>query len=134
MDTLILPVATIFLAILLLVLFFSKPRIDTIETKIYSHLIIINFIDALLAIIIFLIAKLCYVEIIVIFLQKIYMYLMLLMTVYICFYNIEIMKQIRILNIRNRNFTLQKSTFYNNKTNTSEIYLSECRVKKKSEV
>ena len=37
MDTLILPVATIFLAILLLVLFFSKPRIDTIETKIYSH-------------------------------------------------------------------------------------------------
>ena len=92
MDTLILPVATIFLAILLLVLFFSKPRIDTIETKIYSHLIIINFIDALLAIITFLIAKLCYVEIIVIFLQKIYMYLMLLMTVYICFYNIEIMK------------------------------------------
>ena len=92
MDTLVLTLASFLLALLLLIIFFSKERINTSETRIYSKLIIINIIDALLAILIYLDAKLIGNNITVGYGQKIYMIFMILLTVYIDCYIISISK------------------------------------------
>ena len=57
MGTLILPIATQLLAVLLLFIYFGKKRLNTKENKIYSKMLIINFVYALMAIITFLYAK-----------------------------------------------------------------------------
>ena len=92
METLILPIATLLLAYLLIIIFFRKKRAAIEETKIYSRLLIINFIDAILAILTYVFAKTFSFELGTIILQKIYMSLIILMTVYINCYNIAIMK------------------------------------------
>ena len=92
METLVLPIATLLLAYLLIIIFYSKKRIEIEETKIYSRLLVINFIDAILAILTYVFAKTFSFELGTIILQKIYMSLMILMTVYINCYNISIMK------------------------------------------
>ena len=91
MDTLILPFASLLLSILITIVYFSKKRIKTIETKIYSNLLIINLIDSVLTIVTFIFAKKIGNEFIISVLQKIYMSLMILMTVYINCYNVCIM-------------------------------------------
>ena len=92
MEILILPIATLLLAYLLIIIFFRKKRATIEETKIYSRLLIINFIDAILAILTYVFAKTISFELGTIILQKIYMSLIILMTVYINCYNIAIMK------------------------------------------
>ena len=92
MEILILPIATLLLAYLLIIIFYSKKRATIEETKIYSRLLIINFIDAVLAILTYVFAKTFSFELGTIILQKIYMSLIILMTVYINCYNIAIMK------------------------------------------
>ena len=92
MEILILPIATLLLAYLLIIIFYSKKRATIEETKIYSRLLIINFIDAILAILTYVFAKTFSFELGTIILQKIYMSLIILMTVYINCYNIAIMK------------------------------------------
>ena len=92
MNTLVLPIASLLLAILITIIFFGKERINNEETKIYSRLLILNLIDAILAIVTFVFAKTINIKIGIAFLQKIYMSLMILMTVYINQYNISIMK------------------------------------------
>ena len=92
MDTLILPLASFLLALLLLIIFFSKERIKTSETRIYSKLIIVNIIDALLAVVVYLDAKLIGNNLTVAFGQKIYMILMILLTIYIDCYILSISK------------------------------------------
>ena len=76
----------------MIIIFYSKKRIEIEETKIYSRLLIINFIDAILAILTYVFAKTFSFELGTIILQKIYMSLIILMTVYINCYNISIMK------------------------------------------
>ena len=92
MDTLVLPISTIILAIFLIVLFFCKERVENAETIIYKRLLIINVIDSALAVIIYVFAKTVGIDIIIQFMQKVYMSLMLLMTVYIDCYIIQITK------------------------------------------
>lgn len=83
MDTLILPISTFILAVFLIILFFSKRRMENVETKVYKKLLIVNFIDVVLAIVVYIFAKTVGTDIIIQLLQKFYMALMILMTVYI---------------------------------------------------
>jgi len=83
MDTLILPISTLILAIFLTILFFYKRRIENIETKIYKKLLIINLLDVFLAVVIYIFAKTVGNDFVIQILQKVYMSLMILMTVYI---------------------------------------------------
>lgn len=92
METLILPIATQLLAVLLLFVFFSKERLKSDETKIYSKMIIINFVYALMAIITFVYAKTHGNNSIISVMQKIYMSLMLILIIYIFIYNISLLK------------------------------------------
>ena len=73
MGTLILPIATQLLAVLLLFIYFSKKRLNTKENKIYSKMLIINFVYALMAIITFLYAKTYGDDFVISIMQKIYM-------------------------------------------------------------
>lgn len=90
MDSLILPILTILLAGFLTILFFSKKRIVNQETEIYKKLLIVNLIDAFFAVITFLYAKLVNYNFGIQLLQKIYMSLLVLMTVYIDCYLIQV--------------------------------------------
>ena len=92
MDALILPIASLLLAFLIMVIFFGQKRANIEETKIYSRLLVVNFIDALLAILTYIFAKSTNWEFGIIFLQKISISLIILMIVYINCYNISIMK------------------------------------------
>ena len=60
MSNLYFSVSGFFCAILIIFLFFSKKRLDNMETKIYSYMIISSFVDVTLSIIILLIAYLNY--------------------------------------------------------------------------
>lgn len=91
MGTLILPIATQLLAVLLLFIYFSKKRLNTKENKIYSKMLIINFVYALMAIITFLYAKTYGDDFVISIMQKIYMSLMLLLIINILIYNISIL-------------------------------------------
>lgn len=91
MGTLILPIATQLLAVLLLFIYFSKKRLNTKENKIYSKMLIINFVCALMAIITFLYAKTYEDDFVISIMQKIYMSLMLLLIINILIYNISIL-------------------------------------------
>lgn len=92
METLILPIATQLLAFLLVVMFFRKKRIKNSETKIYSKMLIINFIYALLAIVAYFYAKTIGNVLIIGIMQKIYLCLMILMINYIVIYNFTILR------------------------------------------
>lgn len=91
MEILILPIATLLLAVLLLIVFFSKKRIKSSETKIYSIMLVVNFLFSLLAIIIFLYAKIFENDLIISIMQKIYMILMLILIIFIYIYNISLL-------------------------------------------
>ena len=92
METLLLPMVALLLAILILIVYFGKKKIHNEETRIYSKMLIVNFIYALLAIFIFIYAKTIGNEQIIALLQKIYMISMLLLIVYINLYNMSLIK------------------------------------------
>ena len=92
MDTLILPFIALMLELLLMILFFSGERDINDETKIYSHLLVVNFIDIVISIISFVYAKIVGNELIIGLMQKVYMSLLVLLTVYINCYNIKLLK------------------------------------------
>ena len=90
MDTLILPIATLLLSILLIFIYFSKKRVNNFEVKIYSKMIIINFLYSIMAIIIYAYAKTIGDNFVIALLQKVYMSLMLLLIVFLVEYNFRI--------------------------------------------
>ena len=90
MDTLILPIATLLLSLLLIFIYFSKKRVNNFEIKIYSKMIIVNFLYSIMAIIIYAYAKLVGDNFIISLFQKIYMSLMLLLIVFLVEYNFRI--------------------------------------------
>ncbi|MBR1717739.1 MAG: response regulator [Bacilli bacterium] len=92
MDTLILPFIALMLELLLMILFYSGERDINDETKIYSHLLVVNFIDIVISIISFVYAKIVGNELIIGLMQKVYMSLLVLLTVYINCYNIKLLK------------------------------------------
>lgn len=91
MDTISLPIASLFIAIFLIIIYFTKKNINNSETKIYSKMLIINLIYSIMCIIIYIFAKTVGNVLILGIMQKIYMILMLLLTVYILIYNIKLL-------------------------------------------
>ncbi len=91
METLLLPFASLFIAVLLLIVFFTKENIDNKETKIYSKMLIVNLAFSFLAIIGYVIAKTTDHILLVAFIQKVYMSLMILLALYSVLYNITIL-------------------------------------------
>ncbi len=62
MTNLYFPISGLFCIVLVVILFFSKERIETKETKIYGYMILSSLIDTILVIIELLIAIYCYNE------------------------------------------------------------------------
>ena len=57
MNTILLPLAAIFISMLLLIVFFTKKNMPNKETKIYSKMLVVNFLYSILAVITFVVAK-----------------------------------------------------------------------------
>ncbi|MGN1374585.1 MAG: ATP-binding protein [Bacilli bacterium] len=92
MDTLILPGVALLINLLIVIIFYSKSRAHNAETKIYSKILIVNLIDTIITIAGYIYAKKVGQVSGIIYFQKIYMSLMLLISVYIIKYNFAIMK------------------------------------------
>jgi len=90
MNTLLLPIAAFLISILLMIIYFGKKNTDNKETRIYSKMLIVNFIYCFLAILTFVYAKTIGNEIIISLLQKVYMISMIALTILIILYNIAI--------------------------------------------
>ena len=87
MNTILLPTAALLIAVLLIIIYFSKRNINNKETEIYSKMLIINLIYSVLAIITFAYAKTIGNGFIIGSLQKVYMISMLSLVVLIILYN-----------------------------------------------
>lgn len=92
MDTLILPGVALLINLLIVIIFYSKSRAHNGETKIYSKILIVNLIDTIITIAGYIYAKKVGQVSGIIYFQKIYMSLMLLISVYIIKYNFAIMR------------------------------------------
>ena len=92
MDTLILPGVALLINLLIMIIFYSKTRAHNTETKIYSKILIVNLIDTIITIAGYIYAKKVGQVSGIIYFQKIYMSLMLLISVYIIKYNFAIMR------------------------------------------
>ena len=90
MNTILLPIASLFISVLLTIIYFNKKRIDNKETYIYSKMLIINLFYSILAILIYIFAKIFGDINIIAFMQKVYLILMLLIIIFVVLYNIVI--------------------------------------------
>lgn len=96
MPNLYIPGCALILSILLLIIFFSKKRVENYETKIYSYLLICSFIDSLLLFIILLIGYVSPTsELLIFILNKIdfSMYLLWIWFMFLYFFRISITKE-----------------------------------------
>ena len=87
MNTILLPMAALLIAVLLIIIYFSKRNMINEETKIYSRMLWINFIYAILAVLTFIYAKAVGNELIIGLLQKVYMISMIALIVLMISYN-----------------------------------------------
>lgn len=94
MNMIQLPLVAMFISILLLVLFFSKQSIKTTETKIYGNILIINFLFSLFSVLIVGYALIGGSNIVIGYLQKIYLSLMICLIFLILIYNFSIIKKL----------------------------------------
>lgn len=88
MTNILLPIAGLFLATFLIIIFFSKKNCNNKETKIYSRMLIVNEIYAFLGVVGYLYAKIVGGILILSIIQKLYMISMLFLIVYIIVYDI----------------------------------------------
>lgn len=93
MNGMLLTFGSLIISLFLVIIFFTKKNFENKETKIYSYMLIFNFIFAFLAVSIFIFAKLTHLDILVGFFQKIYMSFMLWITVLVVIYNIYLCNQ-----------------------------------------
>ena len=92
MNTIMLPSASLLISVLLMIMYYGKPRIVNNETKVYSKLLIANFIFAVLCILTYVIAKTINSPEIVGLLQKFYMISMMTVIVLMIVYILNIAK------------------------------------------
>ena len=90
MVNMLFPIAGLFLATFLVILFFTKKNDNNKETKIYAKMLIVNLIYSLICIIGYWYAKSIGTEFVVGYIQKMYMLTMLLLIVYIIIYNLNL--------------------------------------------
>ena len=83
MNTILLPIAALLIAVLLIIIYFSKRNMVNEETKIYSRMLWVNLVYAILAVVTFIYAKTIADEIVIALLQKAYMISMIALTVLI---------------------------------------------------
>ncbi len=112
METLFLPIAGFLIALLLVILFYSKKRIKNEETTIYSSMLITNLIFSMLAIIIYVYAKTVGNELIISVIQKIYLLLMLYIVLNIALYNISLLRLSSKVKITIHNFLYLSYTIF----------------------
>lgn len=105
MNAIVLPIASLLIAIFLIVIFFAKKNIHNKETNTYSVILIFNLIYSILCILIYILAKTNGNELLIGFLQKIYLIIMLIITICVIIYNVN------LLNIKeSTKLTLLKTT------------------------
>lgn len=92
MNTILLPIASLLIAIFLNIVFFRKKNIHNKETNVYSVMLIFNLIYSILCILIYILAKTVGCEWLVGFLQKIYLIVMLIIIVCVLIYNINVLR------------------------------------------
>lgn len=90
MTNVLFPIAGLFLASFLVILYFSKKNNNNNETRIYSKMLIVNLVYSLICIIGYFYSKSIGNEIIIGFIQKFYMISMLLLIIYILIYNMNL--------------------------------------------
>lgn len=90
MQAIILQIVGLLIIVTLIILFFSKPNIDNIETKTYYKLIWLNFLFLVVGILTYIIAKLIGNLTFIGILQKIYMSILTLLNLYSVNYCISI--------------------------------------------
>lgn len=105
MQAIILQIVGLLIITTLIVLFYSKPSIETIETKTYTKLISLNFLFLVVGILTYIVAKLIGNFTLINILQKIYMSILILLNLYSMFYCISIYDKEEKL------FPLKKSLF-----------------------
>jgi len=91
MNTILLPIASLCISVFLLIIFYSKERVKNRETKVYSKMLIVNFIFSILCIATFLYAKIIGDDFGISIIQKFYMISMLLLICYMIIYNIKLL-------------------------------------------
>ena len=106
MNGIILPLAAFLLAILLLLIFFSKENVHNEETNVYSRILILNFVYSFLAIFAFICAKFGISDFLIGLFQKLYMSNMLLIIMYMIVYNVN------ISNIKDKTVKIVKKSIY----------------------
>ena len=82
MGAILLPIVGILITITLIILFYSKKHVKNNETKIYSKLLILNFIFICIGLLTFLIAKVTGNFLLIEIFQKIYMSILVIMDYY----------------------------------------------------
>lgn len=92
MNIFILPIIALLLNTLMIVVYFTKNRIDTEETNIYGRMLLENYIFNLLCLLGIVLSKIPNAFWIIAWVQKIYMIVMLILTSYILLYNLVILK------------------------------------------
>ena len=91
MENILFTTAALSIAILLMIVYFSKKNIDNDETRIYSIMLVINLLFSITGIIIFLYAKYIGIEIMIALFQKFYMIEMLYLIIFMYIYNVRIL-------------------------------------------
>lgn len=90
MQAIVLQIVGLLIIVTLIILFFSKPNVDNVETKIYSKLIGLNFLFIVVGILTYIIAKLTGNITFIGVLQKVYMSILTLLNLYSVCYCISV--------------------------------------------
>lgn len=90
MDGVILPVAALVISIFLLCVFFSKKNVGNKETKIYSYMLVLNFVYSVLAVLVYIYAMKDGNLYVVGFWQKVYLSVLVLLAQSMYLYNVLI--------------------------------------------
>ncbi len=90
MNGMLLTVGALLLAIFLVSIFVLKQNVDNKETKIYSALLFLNLFFSVFAVLGYVVAKILDINFVVSIIQRIYMTIMVLMTLLIYYYNLHV--------------------------------------------
>lgn len=90
MQAIVLQIVGLLIIITLIILFFSKPNVENVETKIYAKLICLNFLFIFVGILTYIIAKLTRNLTFIGILQKVYMSILAVLNLYSANYCISV--------------------------------------------
>ncbi len=113
MQAIILQIVGLLIITTLIVLFYSKPNIESVETKTYAKLIGLNFLFLVVGISTYIVAKLIGNFNLINILQKTYMSILALLNLYSMFYCISIYdKEEKASNLKKYYYLLPLFQYY----------------------